>query len=189
MDRFAKLCLHGRQARRMDHDGRSGSQHQQNCQNQRRWREQPAATRGNRFEQRWRIDSAKANRQDVGKSRQAPPPAAKVGALEQLLSLSGCVGEEQAALVQSSQECMGGFQGEPVRRETLFETGFDLRQAGLAVEHFQDSVLFVAEVEVLQRHRVFNQPIAVLPVFLRHDRQVRPAPQRKRPIGSPVPTD
>ncbi len=72
---------------------------------------------------------------------------------------------------------MDAFQWQPERREPLLETGLDLRQAGLTVEHFQDGVFFVAEVEVLQRHRVFNEPIAVLPVLLGHDRQVGPAPQ------------
>ena len=96
-------------------------------------------------------------------------------ALQQLIALSGCVGEDQAALVQSSQEGMDAFQWQPERREPLLETGLDRRQAGLTVEHFQDGVFFVAEVEVLQRHRVFNEPIAVLPVRLGHDRQVGPA--------------
>ena len=105
--------------------------------------------RGKRLQQRLRIDSTEANRQDVGKGRQTPPPAAKVSALKQLLALSRRVGKKQAALVQSSQERMGGFQGEPVRREAPLETGFDLCQAGLAVKHFQDGVLFVAEVEIL----------------------------------------
>ena len=78
-------------------------------------------------------------------------------------------------------------KGQSIRCKALFEAGLDLGDAGATVEHFQDRVLFFAEVEVIQRHRVFDKPRAAQPpVILRYDRQVGPAAQGQRPVGSPI---
>ena len=141
---------------------------------------------GQPIQQRLRIGAAKADRQDVRPCRQPTLLAASGGTFQQLFALTGGVGEDQTTLMQSPQEGLDLFERESKGSKAFLEAGLDLGEAGAAVEHFQDRVLFFAQVEIIQRHRVFDKPIALPPVVLRHDRQVGPAPQEERPFGSRI---
>ena len=100
------------------------------------------------------------------------------------MALAGHVGHDQPAAVQHAQKLLQLFQRDLLRRELGLEAFLDLVQAGLAVDHVEDGEFLVLEAEVVQPHRLLDDPVALAHVALPPRGQVRPLADRQLAAGT-----
>ena len=157
----------------------SGRQAQQDAETTAVRREEPADLGIEPVEEPFRVEALEADAEDVGQGADEFLAAAFAAALEQLLALAAHGGDHQPAAVQHAQELLQLVQGDLLRGELVLEPVLDLVQAGVAVEPLQDGVFLFLEAEVVQPHRVLDDPVGAAQVVVPPRAEVGPLADRQ----------
>src|SRR5688572_13419585 len=104
-----------------------------------------------------------------------------VAALDELLALSGRIGDDKATAVQHADELLQLFRANCLRRKIALEALGNFVEARLAVEHLQDGEFFFLKTVVLQPDGVLDHPIKPALVTMLTSAQVRPLANRQLP--------
>ena len=168
----------------LDQNQRQRREGQEQADRQHRRLEQPPHLGIQPIEHPLRIDALEADAKHVGQRAEDFLAAALVAAFAELSSLARHADHYQSAAVQLAEELLELLQGDFLGRELRLEPLLDLVQACLAVDHLEDGVLLLLEAEVVQPHRILDDPVALAEVALPPRREVLPLVDRHFPGGA-----
>ncbi len=161
----------------MADDNRSRKEHDASGEHQRGARKEPTYVAMDGGQRRVGIDSAEADRRELGPGERPGSKSLLAMPQKQLVALARGVADHQSRFVQSAQKGPELGFGDRPRRELAGKLARHLGEAHRPAEHFQQRVFLARKMKVLERERIPHDPRRRAGHLHRHRDQVGPQAQ------------